>query len=56
MPSLTDGEVVQNFQSRGLKLGRELDSVRRELAERARELCAAEKVNTNCMRHIGLMF
>lgn len=44
MPSLTDGEVVQNFQSRALKLGRELDCVRRELADRQRELHAAEKV------------
>jgi hypothetical protein len=45
MPSLTDGEVVQNFQSRALKLGRELESVRRDNAERERELFAAEKVS-----------
>lgn len=45
MPSLTDGEVVQNFQSRALKLSRDLDSVRREIAERQRELSASEKVS-----------
>ena len=44
MPSLTDGEVVQNFQSRALKLTRELECVRRDNAERERELSAAEKV------------
>jgi hypothetical protein len=56
MPSLTDGEVVQNFQSRALKLSRELDSVRRELAERERELSAAEKVETlfvSCRSFLG---
>ena len=45
MPSLTDGEVVQNFQSRALKLSRDLDSVRREIADRQRELSASEKVS-----------
>ena len=50
MPSLTDGEVVQNFQSRALKLSRELESVRRDNAERERELSAAEKVNTCNLR------
>jgi hypothetical protein len=49
MPSLTDGEVVQNFQSRALKLSRELDCVRRELSERERELSAAEKVETQAL-------
>jgi hypothetical protein len=44
MPSLTDGEVVQNFQSRALKLSRDLDSVRREIADRQRELSVSEKV------------
>ena len=50
MPSLTDGEVVQNFQSRALKLSRELESVRRDNAERERELSAAEKVNAYILR------
>lgn len=45
MPSLTDGEVVQNFQSRALKLSRDLDSVRREIADRQRELSVSEKVS-----------
>jgi hypothetical protein len=44
MPSLTDGEVVQNFQSRALKLGRELEAARRDIAQRQRELAANEKV------------
>ena len=50
MPSLTDGEVVQNFQSRALKLTRELESVRRDNAERQRELSAAEKVRVGLLR------
>jgi hypothetical protein len=50
MPSLTDGEVVQNFQSRAMKLSRDLESVRRDNAERERELSAAEKVKSYILR------